>query len=170
MIYPYADKIPQIDETAFIADYVTIIGDVTIGANSSVWFNTTIRGDVGPVTIGARSNIQESSVLHLSAGGTLTIEDDVTIGHGCIIHGATICQGALVGMGATVLDGAVIGAGALIGAGSLVSPGKVIPAGVLALGNPAKVVRELTVDDRLSISDNAKDYCEKALIYQAMQK
>lgn len=169
MIYPFNEKFPQISNSVFIADYVTITGDVTIGEGSSIWFNTAIRGDLEPTIIGNGVNVQENSVLHQSKGQPLTIEDDVTVGHGCILHGATIRKGALIGMGAIILDGAEIGEGALIGAGSLVPPGKKIPPYTLAVGSPAKVIRELTAEDKAHIIANANDYKEKAKVYKAMQ-
>lgn len=169
MIYAFNGKSPQIADSAFVADYVTIIGDVTIGEGSSIWFNTAIRGDLEPTIIGNGVNIQENSVLHQSKGMPLTIEDDVTVGHGCILHGATIRKGALIGMGAIILDGAEIGEGALIGAGSLVSPGKKIPPHTLAVGSPAKVIRELTEEDKAHIIAGTHDYKEKAQIYKVMR-
>ncbi|MCL2558979.1 MAG: gamma carbonic anhydrase family protein [Turicibacter sp.] len=169
MICSFNEKKPQIADSVFVADYVTVIGDVTIGEGSSVWFNTAIRGDVAPIRIGSGVNVQENSVLHVSTDLPLMIEDDVTIGHGCILHSATIRKDALIGMGAIILDGAEIGEGALIGAGTLVPPGKKIPPNVLAVGSPVKVIRELTEEDRVGMVVNAKDYQEKALIYKAMQ-
>jgi len=169
MIYPFNGKWPEIADSAFVADYVTIIGDVIVGENSSIWFNTAIRGDLAPTIIGNGVNIQENSVLHQETDMPLIIEDDVTVGHGCILHSAIIKKGALIGMGAIILDGAEIGEGALVGAGSLVPPGKKIPANTLSMGNPAKVVRELTEADRAHIIKGNNDYKEKAQVYKAMQ-
>ena len=115
MIYPYQDKSPVIDPSAFIADYTTITGDVTIGAESSIWFNTVIRGDVSPVVIGKKVSIQDLSCLHQSPNRPLIIEDEVTIGHQVTLHSCTIKKGALIGMGSIILDGAEIGEGAFIG-------------------------------------------------------
>lgn len=169
MICSFGGKSPKIADSAFVADYVTIIGDVVIGENSSIWFNTAIRGDLAPTTIGSGVNIQENSSLHQSKDIPLIIEDDATIGHGCILHSATIRKGALIGMGAIILDGAEIGEGALIGAGSLVPPNKKIPAHTLAVGNPVKVIRELTEADKKYIIAGSNDYKEKAKIYKEMQ-
>ena len=169
MIYPFNGKLPKIADSTFIADYVTIIGDVTIGENCSIWFNTAIRGDLASITIGNGVNIQENSVVHQDKDVPLIIEDDVTVGHGCILHGATIRKGALIGMGAIILDGAEIGEGAIIGAGSLVTAGKTIPANSLAMGSPAKVVRELTETDSAHVIAGNNDYKKKAQIYKAMQ-
>ncbi|MGH2319550.1 gamma carbonic anhydrase [Planococcus sp. SE5232] len=170
MIYPYKDKFPQIDPTVFIADYTTISGDVTIGAESSVWFNTVIRGDVSPTVIGNKVNIQDLCMLHQSPGKTLLLEDEVTIGHQVTLHSCTIRKGALVGMGSVILDGAEVGEGAFVGAGSLVPPGKVIPPGMLALGRPAKVVRELREDDKIDMERIVREYAEKGAYYKSLQK
>ncbi len=170
MIYPYKNKIPTIDPSVFIADFVTITGDVTIGAETSVWFNTVIRGDVSPTIIGKRVSIQDLSCLHQSPMFPLIIEDEATIGHLVTLHSCTIKKGALIGMGSIILDGAEIGEGAFIGAGSLVPPGKKIPPNVLALGSPAKVVRELTDEDRADMERIITGYVEKGAYYKSLQK
>lgn len=169
MIYPFKDKQPSIDPSVFIADYATITGDVIIGAGSSVWFNTVIRGDVSPTIIGKNVNIQDLSMLHQSPGKTLLLEDNVTIGHQVTLHSCTIRKGALIGMGSIILDGAEVGEGAFIGAGSLVPPGKVIPPGMLALGRPAKVVRELREDDKIDMERIVREYAEKGAYYKSLQ-
>ena len=170
MIYPYKDKNPKIDPSAFIADYATITGDVTIGAETSVWFNTVIRGDVSPTIIGKRVSIQDLSCLHQSPAYPLIIEDEVTIGHQVTLHSCTIRKRALIGMGSIILDGAEIGEGAFIGAGSLVPPGKVIPPKMLAMGRPAKVVREVTEEDRADMDRIIREYVEKGQYYKSLQK
>lgn len=170
MIYPFKDKFPQIDPSVYIADYTTISGDVTIGAESSVWFNTVIRGDVSPTVIGKKVNIQDLCMLHQSPGKTLLLEDEVTIGHQVTLHSCTIRKGALIGMGSIILDGAEVGEGAFVGAGSLVPPGKVIPPGMLALGRPAKVVRELREDDKVDMERIVREYAEKGAYYKSLQK
>ncbi|MCM2675369.1 gamma carbonic anhydrase [Alkalicoccobacillus plakortidis] len=169
MIYPYQNKKPLIAESAFIADYVTITGDVEIGDESSVWFQTVIRGDVSPTRIGKRVNIQDQSLLHQSPKYPLIIEDDVTVGHQAMLHSCTIHKKALIGMGSTILDGAVIGEGAFIGAGSLVPPGKVIPPNTLAFGRPAKVIRDLNDDDLADMERIRTEYVEKGQLYKQMQ-
>jgi len=169
MIYSYKDKAPSVSDSAFIADYVTLIGDIEIKDQASIWFGTTIRADLSKVTIGEGSNVQENSILH-SDGEPLIIEDHVTVGHGCILHGCTIKKGALIGMGATVLDGAVIGEGTLVGAGSLVTPGKIIPPNSLVMGSPAKVIRQLTDADTEHIARGNRDYVKKGQEYKEMQK
>ena len=170
MIYPYKGKYPKISESAFIADFVTISGDVEIGDHSSVWFNSSIRGDVAPTIIGKRVNIQDNSVLHQSPDNPLIIEDDVTVGHQVLLHSCIIRKNALIGMGSIILDQAEIGEGAFIGAGSLVPQGKIIPPGTLAFGRPAKVIRELTPEDIEEINRISKEYAEKGAYYKALQK
>ncbi|WP_419957176.1 gamma carbonic anhydrase family protein [Psychrobacillus psychrotolerans] len=170
MIYPYKGKTPIIDDSAFIADYVTITGDVTIGPETTIWFNTVIRGDVAPTIIGSKVSIQDLSCLHQSPNNPLIIEDEVTIGHQVTLHSCTIRKGALIGMGSIILDGAEIGEGAFIGAGSLVPPGKKIPPNSLALGSPAKVVRELKDEDKADVQRIIREYVEKGQYYKSLQK
>jgi carbonic anhydrase/acetyltransferase-like protein (isoleucine patch superfamily) len=169
MIYPFKGKTPTIDPSVFIADYVTISGDVTIGEDSTVWFNTVIRGDVNATRIGRKVNIQDLCCLHQSPAFPLVLEDEVTIGHQVTLHSCTVKKGALIGMGSIVLDGAEIGEGAFIGAGSLVPQGKVIPPGVLAFGRPAKVIRELNDEDRKDMERIVLEYAEKGQYYKELQ-
>jgi len=169
MIYPYKDKYPLIAETAFIADYVTITGDVEIGEQSSVWFNSSIRGDVAPTRIGNKVNIQDNSILHQSPNNPLILEDEVTIGHQVILHSCIVRKGALIGMGSIILDNAEIGEGAFIGAGSLVPQGKKIPPNTLAFGRPAKVIRELTPEDKKEMERIYTEYAEKGQYYKSLQ-
>lgn len=166
MIYEYKGKKPAIAKSAFIADNVVITGEVKIGEESSIWFNTVIRGDVSNVVIGDRVNIQDNSVLHESEGLPLTIEDEVTVGHQCILHSCTIKKGALIGMGTIIMDGAEIGEGAYIGAGSLVPQNKTIPPNALAFGRPAKVIRELTNEEKNDIVANMEEYIEAGQYYK----
>lgn len=154
-----------IDNSVFIADGAKIIGDVEIGKNSSVWFNAVIRADSDKVKIGKNSNVQDNAVIHTSEGFGVHIGDNVTIGHGAIIHGCTLKDNVMIGMGAIVLNGAVIGENSIIGAGTLVTQGKVIPACSLAFGNPVKIVRELTDEEISSISRNAQSYVKEAEKY-----
>ena len=170
MIYPYKGKNPIISDSAFIADFVTISGDVEIGDESSIWFNTVIRGDVAPTKIGKRVNIQDNSVLHQSPNQTLLLEDEVTVGHQVMLHSCIIKENALIGMGSIILDEAEIGEGAFIGAGSLVPPGKIIPPNSLAYGRPAKVIRELSAEDRADMDRIRQDYVEKGIYYKSLQK
>lgn len=155
-----------IDKTVFIADGARVLGDVEIGKNSSVWFNAVIRADSNSIKIGERSNVQDNAVIHTSRDFGVVIGDNVTIGHGAIVHGCTIGNNVMIGMGAIVLNGAVIEENCTIGAGALVTQGKVIPAGSLVFGNPAKVVRSLTDSEISSITDNAASYVEEAEQYK----
>ncbi len=170
MIYPYKGILPEIASSAFIADYATVTGDVKIGEESSIWFNSVIRGDVAPTIIGNRVNIQDNSILHQSPNNPLIIEDDVTVGHQVILHSSIVRKGALIGMGSIVLDGAEIGEGAFIGAGSLVPQGKKIPPNTLAFGRPAKVIRELNEDDIADMARIRREYVEKGQYYKSLQK
>src|SRR5574342_347224 len=169
MIYPYKGITPKISKSAFIADYVTITGDVVIGDEASVWFNTVIRGDVAPTKIGNKVNIQDNSILHQSPNNPLILEDEVTIGHQVILHSCIIRKKAFIGMGSIVLDQAEIGEGAFIGAGSLVPQGKKIPPNTLAFGRPAKVIRELTEEDILDMERISREYAEKGQYYKQLQ-
>lgn len=166
MIHHYENIHPKIADSVFIAKDATIIGDVTIDEDSSVWFKTVIRGDVAPTKIGKRVNIQDLSLIHQSPDLPVTIKDDVTVGHQVTLHACTIEKNALIGMGSIILDGAVIGENAFIGAGSLVSPGTKIPANSLALGRPARVVRELTEKDLEEMKRIKESYVSKASYYK----
>ena len=153
-ILPYKGKLPIIADDVWVAQGARIIGDVEIGATSSVWFNCVLRGDVQEIRMGERSNIQDNSVVHVTEGGAGTyIGNDVLIGHMVLMHGCTIHDGALIGMGATIMDNVVVGKGAMIAAGSLVTPGRQIPEGVLWGGSPAKYMRDLT---EAEIANNAR--------------
>ncbi|RNC96127.1 gamma carbonic anhydrase family protein [Lysinibacillus halotolerans] len=170
MIYPFKNKNPKIDPSVFIADNAVITGDVTIGEETSIWFNTVIRGDVSATIIGKRCSIQDLSCLHQSPNNPLIIEDEVTIGHQVTLHSCVIRKRALIGMGSIILDGAEIGEGAFIGAGSLVPPGKKIPPNSLAMGRPAKVVRMVTPEDREDMDRIIREYVEKGQYYKSIQK
>lgn len=170
MIYPYNNKTPKIAESAFIADYVTITGDVTVGEETNIWFNTSIRGDVAPTVIGKKVSIQDNSVLHQSPNNPLIIEDEVTVGHQVILHSCKIRKNALIGMGSIILDNAEVGEGAFIGAGSLVPQGKVIPPHSVAFGRPAKVIRPVNDDDRKDMERIVREYVEKGQYYKSIQK
>lgn len=166
MIHHYKNVKPVIHKTAFIAHDATIVGDVTIDDQASIWFNTVIRGDVAPARIGKRVSIQDLSLLHQSPDSPVIVEDDVTVGHQVTLHGCTIRNNALVGMGSLLLDGVEIGEYAFVGAGSLVPPGKKIPPHSLALGRPAKVVRTLTEKDYEEMERVRKSYVEKGQYYK----
>ena len=161
MIQSHHDKTPRIHESAFIAEGAVIIGDVVIGKDASVWFGSVVRADVHFIRIGARTNVQDLTVMHVNHGKSPTIlEDDVTVGHRAILHGCHVKRGSLVGMGAVLLDDVVVEERALVAAGSVVSPGTVIPSGKLARGIPARVVRDLTEEEILGIQSSAASYCD----------
>lgn len=155
----------SVDKSVFIADGAKVIGNVEIGKNSSVWFNAVIRADSASVKIGENSNVQDNAVIHTSKDFGVQIGDNVTIGHGAIVHGCSIGNNVMIGMGAIVLNGAIIEENSIIGAGTLVTQGKIIPAGSLAFGNPVKIVRELTNEEKQSILDNANSYVKEAKDY-----
>ncbi|MBO6936859.1 MAG: gamma carbonic anhydrase family protein [Deltaproteobacteria bacterium] len=167
MLLPYGEHEPQIAADVYIAPGAAIIGDVALGAESSVWFNTTIRGDVQPIRIGARTSIQDNSVIHATDGWAPTlVGEDCVVGHGVILHGCTLGNRVLVGMGTIILDAAKIGDDVLIGAGSLVTARTEIPSGTLVMGRPAKVKRELTDAERESIQLGAVHYVQKTHAYR----
>lgn len=151
----------------FIAPSAVVVGDVTIEKDASIWFQSVIRADVAPVVIKARTNIQDSTVIHVGHGQPTIVEEDVTVGHQCMLHGCHIKQGALIGMSSIILDGASIGEDSLIGAGSLVTKGTVIPPRSLAFGRPAKVIRTLTPEEIQANHDNTTHYVELAKEFQA---
>jgi len=150
----------------FIASTAVVIGKVTLGENASVWYGAVIRGDIAPIFIGARSNIQDNCVIHVNYNMPVTIGEQVTIGHGAIIHGASIGNNCLIGMGAIVLDGAQIGDNCLVAAGAVVPPRSEIPPGSMVAGVPAKVVRELSAETIEANVRNALEYVELAARYQ----
>jgi carbonic anhydrase/acetyltransferase-like protein (isoleucine patch superfamily) len=152
----------QIDPTAFIGQGVVIVGDVTLAAESSVWFNSTLRGDTTPIRVGARTNIQEGCILHADPGFPAVIGDDVTVGHGAIVHGATIGNKTLIGMRAVLLNGVVVGENSIVGACSLLTQGKVFPPGSLIMGVPARVVRALTEQEIEGNLMTAAHYVERS--------
>ena len=145
-----------------IYDGAHVVDDVTLGDKVSVWYNAVVRGDLEPVTVGERSNIQENSVVHVSTNYPVKIGKNVSIGHNAIIHGCTIEDNVLIGMGAIVLNGAHITKNCLVGAGALVTENKTFPEGSLIIGSPAKAVRELTKEEIKEISENADEYVELA--------
>lgn len=133
---------PKVDPSAFVHGSAVLVGDVTIGANASVWPNASLRGDMGPIVIGEGSSVQDNCTLHTDPGGAVLVGRGVTIGHGAIVHGATVDDDTIVGMGAILLEGSVVGAGCIIAAGAVVREGQVVPPGSLVAGVPAKVLRE----------------------------
>lgn len=166
-IITYKGITPKIDPSVFLADGVHIIGDVEIGKDSSVWFNTVIRGDVNYIRIGERTNIQDNTVVHVTNKKFPThIGSNVTIGHSTVIHACTISDYSLIGMGAVILDDAHVGKFSLIAAGAVVTMGMVIPEGTLAAGVPAKVIRALSEDERKFLIQSAQNYVDYVATYR----
>lgn len=159
MDYSYVkDLRPRIDPSAVLCPTAVVTGEVTIGADASVWHHAVVRGDMAPVAIGAMTNVQDGAVIHTNTDLPTTIGARVTIGHLAIVHAATVEDDALVGMGAILLDGAVVGAGAMVAAGTVVPPRKVVPPRTLAIGNPMRIARDLTEAELAANRLNAERY------------
>jgi carbonic anhydrase/acetyltransferase-like protein (isoleucine patch superfamily) len=170
MIRPFRGIHPQIAPTAFIEESAQIIGDVQIGAESSVWFNAVVRGDVFHIRIGERTNIQDGTVVHVSTGTHATIlEDEVTVGHNVTLHGCYVERGSLIGIGAIVMDGVRVGSESLVAAGSLLTPGTQIPPRSLVMGSPARVKRPLTDEEVAGLKQFWRNYIEYTRIYLGEQ-
>lgn len=166
LIRSYKGIVPTIDPTAFIAETAAVIGDVTIGPNSGIWYGCTVRGDVNEIRIGARTNIQDGTVIHVAAEGQGTyIGDDITVGHMALLHACTLESRCFIGMKACVMDGAYVESGAMVAAGALVTPGKRVKAGELWGGNPARPIRELTEKDLSFFPILARRYVDLAETY-----
>ena len=166
-IYQLGDLTPDIADSAWVADSAQVIGRVTLHADSSVWFNATLRGDTEALTIGRGSNIQDGAVLHADHSFPLLLGEGVTVGHQVMLHGCTVGDFSLIGIGAVVLNGARIGCHCLVGAGALVTEGKAFPDGSLIVGSPAKVVRELTLEQIDGLKASARHYIANAARYRA---
>ena len=167
MIRPFRGKHPQIHPTAFIEESAQVIGDVVIGEGSSVWFNAVVRGDVFHIRIGARTNVQDGTVIHVSNGTHATIlEDEVTVGHNVTLHGCHVGRGCLVGMGSIVMDGVRVGERSLVAAGALLAPGTVVPPRSLVIGAPARVKRPLTDEEVASLDLYWQNYIEYTRQYR----
>ena len=165
-VLAYQSHLPKLGERVFVAPGARVIGDVTIGDHTSIWFNTVVRGDVFHIRIGKCTNIQDLSMIHVTRGRHPSIiGDHVTVGHRAILHGCTISDCCLIGMGAIVMDRATIGEHSIIGAGAVVTEGTVIPPGTLALGFPAKPKRELTEVEIHNLKDSANHYAKLAAQY-----
>lgn len=160
-----APRVIKIHPTVFIAETATVIGDVTIGKDSSVWFSAVLRGDAASITVGEGTNIQDNAVIHVDMGQPTTVGKRVTIGHGAIVHSATVQDHVLVGMGAIILSGAVIGSYSIIAAGSVVPEGREIPPRSMVMGVPGKVVRHVTDEEVAKIENGADHYMERAKNY-----
>ena len=169
IILSYRRVLPTIAPDVWVAPNATVIGDVHIGAGSSIWFACTVRGDVNEIRIGADTNIQDGTVIHVSKDGQGTyIGDGVTIGHSAVIHACTLGEGCFVGMQACIMDDAVVEPGAMIAAGALVTPGKRVPSGQLWTGRPAKYARDLTEAEAAYIPESARRYAALAAEYMGV--
>jgi len=160
---------PRLGKGVYVARGAVVVGDVTLGESSSVWFNAVLRGDINCIVVGHHSNIQDNCVFHLADELPCVLGDYVTVGHGAIVHAATVGSETLVGMGSCILDGAVIGEQCLVGAGALITQGMEVPAGSLVLGSPAKVVRPLTAEERSGLKGFAEKYVGLAAYYLRQQ-
>lgn len=167
IIEPFDNKAPQIDPSAFVARGAALVGDLTLGPHSSVWYNATIRADLAAIRIGAYSNVQDNACIHVETGGACTVGAHVTIGHCATLHACTVEDDVLIGMGAIVLDGAVIGRGSIVGAHALVTKNTQVPPFSLVLGSPAKVVRTLPESVAQDNHRHAEEYAELAARYAA---
>ncbi|HUL92237.1 MAG TPA: gamma carbonic anhydrase family protein [Burkholderiales bacterium] len=163
-------KIALHGDEHFIADNATVIGSVILHDQSSVWYNAVIRGDSDTITIGERTNIQDAAVLHTDPGIPMTLGSNVSVGHMAMLHGCTVGDGSLIGIGAIILNRAVIGRSCLIGAGALIPEGKTFPDGVLVVGSPGKVVRELKPEERAGLLENADVYVRRSKLYREKLK
>ena len=159
MIRAFQGKTPQIAEDAFVAPSAEVIGDVMVGARSSIWYGAVLRGDVEKIRIGQETSIQDNTVIHVDSSGFSTVVGDrVTVGHSVVLHGCRIGNDALIGIGSIVLNGVEVGDGAMVGAGALVTPGTKIPAGMLAIGSPARVKRALTDEEKRHVREGVEHY------------
>lgn len=165
-LYALDQKRPRIDPSAYVADQATVIGDVLLAEQASVWPQAVLRGDNEPITVGRGSNVQDGAVLHTDPGAPLSLGEGVTVGHQAMLHGCTIGDNSLIGIQAVVLNGARIGPNCLVGAGALVTEGKHFPAGSLILGAPAKVVRALSEEEIARLGANARSYVERGALFR----
>jgi carbonic anhydrase/acetyltransferase-like protein (isoleucine patch superfamily) len=164
-LHSYRGARPTIGQRVFIADGAQVIGNVTLADDANIWFNAVLRGDIQPILVGARTNIQDNSTVHVDYSHPAIIGEDVTIGHGVTVHGCTIERQVLVGMNAVLLTGCTIGWGSIVGAHALVTEGKVIPPRSLVLGSPGRVVRSIGDEELHELLESAKGYVEEAATY-----
>ncbi len=169
-VYQLDDALPELDPTAWVADSAQVIGRVRMAAGSSVWYGAVLRGDNEWITLGARSNVQESSVLHTDPGFPLQLGEDVTVGHQVMLHGCTVGDGSLIGIQAVVLNGAKIGKHCLVGAGAIVTEGKEFPDNSLILGAPAKWVKEISAEQIARLKGAAAHYVDNAQRHRTQLK
>lgn len=167
LVLPIGARVPHVDPSVFLAPGASVLGDVTIGAESGIWYTTVLRADTESITVGAGTNLQDGCVVHADPGFPAVIGDDVSVGHRAVLHGCSIASGVLVGMGAVVMNGARIGTGSLIAAGAVVPEGVEIPEGSLVAGVPGKVRRELSEAERADIYATAARYRTRAAEHHA---
>lgn len=165
MIYQFLEHRPQIHETAYVAPTAVVIGRVVLKQGASVWFNTVIRADINSIEIGENTNVQDSSVMHVTHEHGVQLGDRITVGHGAVIHGARIDSDCLIAMGAVILDGAHIGSGSIVAAGAVVAPGMIVPENSLLMGIPARVVRRVHPRDKERFERNWRNYLEYSKQY-----
>jgi len=165
MIITFDGTTPEIDPEAWVAPSADVIGDVRLGPQASVFYGAVLRGDADPITIGARSNLQDHVVAHTDAGSPVTIGEGVTVGHRAVLHGCTVEDGCLIGMSATLMNGSVIGAQSLVAAGSLVLEGTIVPPGSLVAGSPAKVRRALTDEEKAGLVRSSETYLRLSAVH-----
>jgi len=169
MLLPFDGVKPRVEPSAFVVETAVVVGDVTIGAESSVWFHAVVRGDVERIVIGARTNVQDNATIHVTTARFSTrLGDGVTVGHNAVVHGCTVEDDCLIGIGAIVLDGAVIRRETLVGAGAVVTPGTEIPPRSLVLGSPARRVRELSADELSRVRAAASTYAGLVARYRGV--
>ncbi len=170
MITAFQNVQPKIHASVFIAENALVIGDVEIGEDSSIWFNSVVRGDVNYIKIGARTNIQDGSIIHVSTKTHPTVlEDEVTLGHRVTLHGCYIETGCLIGIGAIILDGVRVGRDSLVAAGSLLTPNTIIPPRSMVMGSPARVKRQLTTDEIYNLARFWQNYTKLSKVYKQQQ-
>lgn len=156
----YKGKTPQVGERVFLAEGACLVGDVSVGDDSSVFYNAVLRGDLAEIKIGKRTNIQDNVCIHVSTGVGVNIGDEVTVGHGAVLHGCTIEDNVLIGMGAILMDGSLIMKNCIVGAGALVTAGKNFPEGSLVMGAPAQIIRTLTADEIKNVKMGVEHYLD----------
>lgn len=167
MFASFGTKTPRDEGAVFVAPNATVLGDVTLGPGSSVWYGAVLRGDAGPLVVGENSNVQDNAVLHCEPEQGVTLGKNVTVGHSAVVHGCTVCDNALIGMHATLMNGCVVGKNCIVGAGALVPEGKVIPDGTIAVGAPVRVIRDATPQQIEGIRQNAAYYVELGRVHAA---
>lgn len=169
-IFSIADKIPNVDGSAYVDETATVTANVTLAKDTSVWPGASLRGDEDAIFVGEGTNIQDCAVLHTDIGKPCRVGRGVTVGHSAILHGCTVGDNSLIGMGAVILNGSVIGAESLVGAGTLITENKTFPDGVLIIGRPGRILRELTDEEKAAIRANARRYIEQKELYKMQKK